>query len=75
MRLPALISGERRRVFYGLLLNGLAQGVLAAGFAWLIMRVFDRFDATCVEPAGETQRVEQRQVKGLIGGLPWDKAF
>ncbi len=41
MRLPRLIAGRRKRVFYRLLLNGLAQGVLAVTAAWLVMRLFD----------------------------------
>ena len=41
MRLPKLIAGDRRVAFYLLLMNGLAQGVVAVLGAWLVMRIFD----------------------------------
>lgn len=49
MRLPTLISGDRRYVFYRLLLNGLIQGVLAVCFAWLVMYIFDRLGGSMDE--------------------------
>ncbi len=41
MRFPKLIAGDRRAAFRLLLLNGLAQGVLAVLGAWMVMRIFD----------------------------------
>ena len=42
MRLPKLYTRDRRRLFLILLVNGLVQGLLVVGSAWLIMQLFDR---------------------------------
>lgn len=41
MRLPPLLVGRRRGLFASLLVNGVAQGVLAVSTAWLVMQIFD----------------------------------
>ncbi|MEQ1721034.1 MAG: ABC transporter ATP-binding protein [Nitrosomonas sp.] len=62
MIIPPILHGHRRIFFTRLVINGLAQAVLAIGTAWLVKEIFDSFLTT-------EHPVFSAQVVWLIIGL------